>query len=165
MGIYLAYWYLRVDQPNICRTHDPVGGVDRRGVCWVNEWWSAGVAAVEAGHWRKTGMDVCRRHRVWRVILKETKHMFIRTKQYCVSIHLFSGKNSIVHGEKISLDKREVIWMWSPDRQRALVGQQLQAPCESHWDTVGRQSRWNTDRGGQPCLTQILPRQQHQIER
>lgn len=42
------------------RTHDPIGRGDGRGVCRSDEWWSAGVASVEAGHGRKTGIDVWR---------------------------------------------------------------------------------------------------------
>lgn len=54
------------------RTQDPVGCVDGCGVRCGGEWWSAGVASVEAGHGRKTGVDFWRDW-VCGVILKEIK--------------------------------------------------------------------------------------------
>lgn len=51
------------------RTHDSLCGVDRWGVRRGDEGWAAGTAAVEAGHGWQACVDVCGRHRVWRVVL------------------------------------------------------------------------------------------------
>lgn len=53
-------------------THDPIGCAGGRGVRCGDEWWSAGVASVETGHGRKTGIDVWR-DRVRGVTLEDEK--------------------------------------------------------------------------------------------
>lgn len=68
------------------RTHDPIGRVDGRSVRRGDEWWSAGVASMEAGHGRKTGIDIWRDW-VCRVILGDKKQKcsgFSQCVQVCV---------------------------------------------------------------------------------
>lgn len=125
-------------------THDPIGCAGGRGVRCGDEWWSAGVASVETGHGRKTGIDVWR-DRVRGVTLEDEKQKRSFFSPKCV----WRRKNWFICWILYSLLTSPRPW-WSKIYWGVLAvkrGQHLQPPCDA-WPAEGRQAdktRSNTD--------------------
>lgn len=91
------------------RTHNSLCSVDWWGVRCSDEGWGAGTAAVEAGHGWQASVDVCGRHRVWRVVLRQRQrqeeeelflvlYMVILQGLYLIRSHWFSPGGRVSAG-------------------------------------------------------------------
>lgn len=120
------------------RTHDPISCLGRRGVRSGDEWWSAGVASVEAGHGRKTGIDVWRDW-VCGVILEDEK-------QKCF---IFSPKCGCVREkERADLYPEFYFLLWGCDEVKVT----------GRWEVQGSGGR-DKERAGSICRLPVMPSQ------
>lgn len=118
------------------RTHDPVSCAGGWGVRSGDKWWSAGVASVEAGHGRKTGVDVWRDW-VCRVILEDEKQkrsiFSLREKEgadLCSEFYILLWRLPGCGEAKVTV--------WGVGRQAASAGSLW---CPASWRQPGSRTR------------------------
>lgn len=121
-------------------THDPIGCAGGRSVCCGDEWWSAGVASVEAGHGRKTGIDVWRDW-VRGVTLEEKKQKRSIVSLVCVHVCVWWFICWTLYSSLTSPRPwwSKSFWGWGAVRVCVYMcvcggvkkGQHLQPPCDA----------------------------------